>query len=156
MKKLLFLSLLLALPLLAIGQDAQQSLIIHQRGGGTAIFPFSSQPVITFVDNNLHVESNDGSITVALNELDDFVMEETVTAISHIQENRQAPTILNGTAVFDKLPAGSIISIYSADGKLVGTHHADNIGQATIDLLHLSRGIHIIKSGNTVIKITTK
>ena len=62
----------------------------------------------------------------------------------------------NGCVVFSGLNAGSTVSVYQQDGRLIKGCKADANGKAIVELSGLPKGVLIIHSNKTDIKIINR
>jgi len=128
---LLFVSVLLG----AATCMAQNTLNIHEKTGGVVNYAFSEKPVVTYVDNNLHVATDQESIDYPLSSLDKLTFDdEHATAIGEL-------------CVKEK---NAEICVYRLDGTLA--KRVSGEGEAKVCTSDLPAGTYIIKHG----KVTTK
>ncbi len=62
----------------------------------------------------------------------------------------------NGCVVFSGLNAGSTVSVYQQDGRLIKDSKADAGGNAIVELSGMPKGVLIIHSNKTDIKIINR
>ena len=98
------------------------------------------------------IKSNVTTFSVSIADVSYYDFPASSTGI---QENQHAlPLISNGHVVFSKLPADSNVNIYTVDGKQLRRYAADRSGNVDIDLTTLPKGVYVISSPITKIKIT--
>ena len=131
-------------------------MVITNTDGTVNKFALQDAPVLTYEGNNLVVTCNDATLTTALGDIEQWSFE--MADLDGIDEAETTPkAILSfGKANLTGLKSGSIISIYSIDGKAVSSLRADGEGNVNIDLSQLPGGIYIIRTPNQSYKISVK
>ena len=158
MKKLKFLFMVL-LVLLATSVKAQnmQYLVFDLSDGSQTVIALADQPVITLQDGELKATvAGKVKFQASLGDVVkySFSETETPTAIQPLlnEESRLEP----GHVYFANATAGEIVRVFTADGRLVATQRISEDGTASIDLTALAKGLLIIKSSKTSIKVMNK
>lgn len=154
MKKIVLLMGLL----LSFGEclaDGVRYLVVNAKDGTQTTFALADEPRISFENGELIILSNSQSFSLNLDEVQNYAFAEQATAIAQVVEQGDVK-LENGFVIFNGLTAGSNVSVYSQDGKLVKTCKANEKGTAVVDLSDLSKGILILHSNNTNIKIINK
>jgi hypothetical protein len=151
MKKQILLFLLALLPLAASADDAQ--IVIKQKSGNETILKLSTNPVITFEGENMVVASDVIQISIPLNDIDDYIVNDATTAIEPVATQ---PQYTRGHVIFSNMAAGSPVYIHTLDGKLVAKQAADASGKADVNMENLPKGAYIISSQNSSIKVVNK
>ena len=144
--------------LLSFGEclaDGVRYLVVNAKDGSQATFALADEPRISFENGELIVLSSSQSFSLNLDEVQNYAFAEQATAIAQVVEQGDVK-IENGFVIFHGLTADSSVSVYSQDGKLVKTCKANDKGTAVVDLSDLSKGILILHSNNTNIKIINK
>lgn len=78
------------------------------------------------------------------------------TGVESAQENTSKTTCVNGHVLFSQLQTGSKVYVYAVDGRQISLYTADSMGIVDVDLTILPKGIYILKSPDTEIKITNR
>ena len=151
MKKEILLFVLMLLPMVASADDAQ--IVIKQKSGNETILKLSTNPVITFEDENMVVASDIIQISIPMGDIDDYVVNNGTTAIEPVTTQ---PQFTRGHIIFSDVAAGSPVYIHTLDGKVVGKQVADASGKADVSLENLPKGAYIINSQNNSIKVINK
>lgn len=153
MRKLLLIPLFMLLCIPCSAQATQ--LKLTHANGQEVIFDLRDNPVITFHDGDIRIESDDDSVEMPLDDTRlEYVDDGSFTDIQS-PENAQSQ-FEDGRIVFQGLHAKQRISIVTLDGKVVSTLHADGNGRQTIDTSRLKTGAYIIKAGKFAIKFIKK
>ena len=158
MKKLKFVFMVL-LVLLATSAKAQdmQYLVLNLTDGSQTVIALADQPVITLQGEELKVTvAGEVKVQASLGDVVkySFSETETPTVIQPLlsEESRLEP----GHVYFANAKAGETVRVFTADGRLVSTQRISEDGTANIDLTTLAKGLLIIKSAKTSIKVMNK
>ena len=153
MKRLLFCIIALT-ALLPIRMAATQYLVLTQQDGTVSKFALTEMPVITFSEGQLVVTCGDQTLTTSMEGLKTS-FEEVSTGIQQVERDDKTirPVIAFGQASFEGLKAGDAITVYSIDGKTVGSTKADGDGRASIDLSGMGHGVLILRTPTHSFKI---
>lgn len=150
------LVVLVSIMMLGLASKAQtaQFLIVTQQDDTQAGFALSEQPSVTCAGGMLKVTSPTQTLEVELANVKNYAFAESFqpTAIDQIKENA-TPVIKAGVAQFENLKPGTVINIYTIDGRTAGKAVADNYGSAIIDLNSLGSGIYILATPTASYKI---
>lgn len=126
-----------------------ESITIKQKSGNETIFELSTNPVITFIGEDMVVTNDFTTISLPLDDIDSYVVGETLSAIQEVTNN---PQIRDGHVVFKGLKKGGTGFIYSLDGKTIGKYSPDSNGIIDINMRSLSKGTYVISTPNSNIK----
>lgn len=136
----------------AFADDA--NLVIKHKGGTETVLLLSTNPVITFKDEDMVVTSDVSSFMIPIDMIESYGAANDVTAIRNITQEQ--PEYKNGSVVFCGLSHGSEVGIYKADGTLVLLQSADGAGHATVSIASLPKGVYIVRTPNNSMKIINK
>ena len=123
----------------------------------------TKQPTITTTATSAS-EPGEYKITVSGAEAQNYEMNYVagkltvmeVTGVESVQGNTSKTTCVNGHVIFSQLQTGSKVYVYAADGRQISLYTADSMGIVDVDLTILPKGIYILKSPDTEIKITNR
>lgn len=115
--------------------QAQNMMLLHQKDGGVVSYGFSEKPVVTYVGDNLHVETTRVSIDYPLASLEKMTFADVESNID----------VLRTETTTD-------VRIYSVNGTLVRVAKAED-GAASLNTADLPAGTYIVKNGTTSYKI---
>ena len=139
---LLFLWLLLPQTLLA----QVNAVVVNMTDGTKTVFMLTDKPVITYSGNNLVLKASTKEASVPVTSIINVTLED------HNTPTKIQP-VLTDRMLFQQLPAGSEVRVYTVDGKSVCTLTADSDGSVSLDLSRLPRGVLIIQTPNGTIKV---
>lgn len=129
------------------------SITIKQKSGNETILELSTNPVITFVGEDMVVTNDFTTISFPLSDIDSYVVNHVS---SEIHETINTPQYHNGHVVLSGLANGSAVFVYNLGGRIVSQHIADAMGCLDIDLSNFPKGAYIISAPNTKIKVINK
>ncbi len=159
-KKTLFsylaLLALLVLPMSVQAQDATmvKCMVLTQKDGTVTRFALRDAPVMTYEGSQLVVSCGEQQMSTEMTGITDIHFEDTEgDGIAPIREQAPKASFSFGQATFSGLKTHSAIGVYTIDGKMVMSTHADAEGHAQIDLTPLSRGIYIVRTPSQSYKI---
>ena len=151
MKKLLTSVILMAFAILGhANNDAK--LVVKQKSGNETVLALSTNPIITFVGDNIKIENEFINISIPIDDVDDYRVDNP----DRIDEEVIKPIITKGHVIFTGIPSGTAAYVYTPDGKTVCTQKANADRTVDFNIDSLLKGTYIIKASNNTIKITTK
>ena len=157
MKTLKFYLVLLAV-LMAANMKAGnvQYLVLDLANGSQSVVALQDQPVITCTNGELKVTvGSEVKVTASLGDVAKYSFSEDVTnALKEVlgEESR----LEEGHFYVANAKKGDAVRVYSADGRLLVTQRVNDNGVADVDLTTLGKGLFIVKSAKTAIKVMNK
>lgn len=153
MKRLLLCTIVL-MALLPFRVAATQYLVLTAQDGTVSKFALTDMPVITFSEGQLVVTCGTETLTTSMEGLKTS-FEEVTTGIRQAELDNKAvrPVIAFGEAAFEGLKAGDAVTVYSLDGKTLGSTKADGEGRACINLNGMGHGVLILRTPTHSFKI---
>jgi len=127
-------------------------LVITQKDGSETVFLLSSHPVITFSGKDMVITSNNTTITIPMASVVNYATNEDPASISPLSAD--LPEYRNGSIVFSGLVRGAEVRVYRVDGSLVSSQQADSSGHATVSIATLPKGVYIVRTPNSSMKIS--
>ncbi len=150
------LSLLFAcLALSASAADEnKQALVLTLKNGETVAWFLETQPKVSFSASELLLEAESTTVTYPLEEVGNYTFAMRTTGIHSIEKGTQGTVSVTQSEVrFAGMQAGTVASVYSADGRRLQTVSIASDGTAVISLAALSAGTYIINYGVSTCKI---
>lgn len=131
-----------------------KGLTVHFINGMSLSFLLSKEPKLSIDGSDLIVSSSNlESVSLPLNKLDYFVIEEVIAnAIDELTPTASFHVGVDGIKAYG-LQSGMEVQAYKLDGTLVARCVADTDGCA---MLRLAQGLYIIKMNNQSIKVLIK
>lgn len=131
-------------------------LVIHLKNGEQVTFALEQKPIISFETDDLVVKSENTCYSVSMDEVACYDFNPIITDVENRQNKKSIPIIFKEHIVFTNLSRDSKVFVYTMDGKCIHSYKADSIGNVDVNLNSLPKGICILKSSVTTIKITIK
>jgi hypothetical protein len=146
---------LAALPLVNCLADAAQFLVVNGKNGTKTTFALADNPKLSCKGGELTVVAGSRTFTLSLNEILNYQFTAEPTGIKEIVKDGSVK-LENSSVVFSGLNALSIVSVYQQDGRLIKDYKTDADGNAVVDLSDFPKGILIIHSNKTDLKIINR
>jgi hypothetical protein len=154
--KVFILTLLLSvLPFRACIADGVRFLIVNGKDGTQTSFALTEEPRISCKDGELVVASHSRTFTLSLDGVRNYLFSDELTGIDEVQTESKIQ-LTDGHVVFSGLKSGDKVSVFMHDGRLVKESEVDVNGSAVVTLSDLPRGILIVHSNETNIKIINR
>lgn len=149
------LQLLLSLLFFATWSYADEArIVIKQKSGNETTLELSTHPVITFEGEEMVITNDFTRISFPLDDVDNYTATNgTATGIAPAKAN---PQIMDGRIIFSGISQGTLVYVYSFDGRIVHKQTTDAFGKAEIFLNSLPKGTYIISVENSKIKVINK
>lgn len=155
MKRIIIAMLLSVLPYGVCLADGARFLVVNSKDGTKTTFALADEPKISFVDGELSIVSNSKKFAMNIANVKNYAFAEESTGIGKVIKNGNVK-VENGCVIFSGMTAGSKVSAYTQDGRLIKECTANANGTAFIDLSILPKGIIILHSGKTDIKVVNR
>lgn len=156
--KRLFSSLVMLL--LSLGMQAQvmePCVVVELADGNKSEFLLSTLPSITFVGNLVQLTASDTQVLYDADIVQKVYLSESVnngTRITAPQSSRFE--VAAGAIKASGLTPGSMMTAYTADGKLIASQKVDESGAASLSISLSHKGVIIIKTKNQSFKYIRK
>ena len=154
-KNFFIATMLAALPLAECLADGVQFLVVNSKNGSKTTIALAENPRISCKDGNLNVVAGSRTFTLSLADVQNYQFSVESTGISEVLRDGGV-RLENGCVVFSGLGADGTVSVYLQDGKQIKDCKADAAGSAAVGLSDLPKGILIIHSNKTNIKIINR
>ena len=155
MKRIIIAMLLSVLPYGVCLADGARFLVVNSKDGTKTTFALADEPKISFVDGELSIVSNSKKFAMNIANVRNYTFAEESTGIGKVIKNGNVK-VENGCVIFSGMTAGSKVSAYTQDGRLIKECTANANGTAFIDLSILPKGIVILHSSKTNIKVLNR
>lgn len=153
MKKLKFLFTMLVLMATASASaEGMQYVVFDLRDGTQTVIALQDKPVITCQSGELKVfVAGQEKVSAPLGDVDKYYFSDTPLSIFEMTEEK--PRIEMGHLYVTHAKAGDSVRVYTTDGRMVGAYRISADGNADIDLTILGKGLFIVRTAKTSIKI---
>jgi len=148
-------TMLAALPWAECLADGVRFLVVNGKDGTKTTFALSDNPKVSCKSGELTVTAGSRTFTLGLADVQNYQFAEESTGIENVIKDGSVK-MENGCVVFSGLNAGSLVSVYLQDGRLLRDCKADGSGNAVVELSNMPKGVLIIHSNKTDIKIINR
>ena len=157
MKKLKFYLMLLVVVMATSAKADSVKYLVFNSGGEETVIALADEPVITINEGILKVTvAGEEKLSADLSEGLSYSFSETApTAIQEIL-TEESSRLEQGHVYFAHAREGETIRVFTVDGRLVASQRLSGEGIADIDLTTLGKGLYIVKSAKTSIKVVNK
>ena len=157
MKKLKFYLMLLVVLMATSAKAENVKYLVLNAGGEETVVALADDPVMTISEGMLKVTvSGEEVLSASLdNGLTYRFSEDAPTGIQEIQ-NDETPRLERGHVYISNAKKGDVVRVFTMDGKLVNAQRIGDDGMADVDLTSLNKGLYIVKSAKTSIKVINK
>lgn len=135
--------------------DGYHFFVVKAKDGTSTTFALSDEPKITNNNGELTIQGSNSTFKIRLSVVQSFKFLKQTTGIYSIIKDEDV-RVINDCVVFDSLPTGSKVSVYMADGTLIKNFVADGNDSLVIGLSELPKGILVLHSARTNIKVINK
>lgn len=134
--------------------DTAQRLVVWLKGGQKVYHDLSDKPETMFSDGNLWLKTDKVTASYPLTDVLRYTFEGPMTAIETPSVRPGEMHFMQGkdAMVFDGLPEGTTLELYSLDGKKLSTIKAYPGQQTVISLANRPAGTYIVKMGDASFK----
>ena len=157
MKKLKFYLMLLVMLMATSAKADNVKYLVLNSGGEETVIALADEPVMTITGGTLKVTVADvEKLSADLSQgLTYSFSETTPTGIQEVMDN-ESSRLEQGHVYIAHARAGETVRVFTVDGKLVASQRINSEGTADIDLTTLGKGLYIVKSAKTSIKVMNK
>lgn len=157
MKKLKFYLMLLVMLMATSAKADNVKYLVLNSGGEETVIALADEPVMTIEESILKVTvAGEEKLSADLSQgLSYKFLAEDPTAIQEVL-NKETSRLELGHVYIAHAKAGETARVFTVDGKLVASQRINGEGTADIDLTTLGKGLYIVKSAKTSIKVMNK
>jgi hypothetical protein len=129
------------------------SLILLLKDGTTQTYELAEQPVITVVGAELKIVANHADVSIPLSDVVRYTFQKRTTGIDEVDTNQEVIDYKDGVLTLSGLEAGTPISLYTIDGRLLQAHTVADDGTYRQSLGSLRQGVYVVKVNHKSYKI---
>ena len=157
MKKLKFYLMLLVMLMATSAKADNVKYLVLNSGGEETVIALADEPVMTIEESILKVTvAGEEKLSADLSQgLSYKFLAEDPTAIQEVL-NKETSRLELDHVYIAHAKAGETVRVFTVDGKLVASQRINGEGTADIDLTTLGKGLYIVKSAKTSIKVMNK
>ena len=157
MKKFKFYLMLLVMMMATSAKAENVKYLVLNSGGEETVIALADKPVITINEGILKV-TVEGVEKLSADLSQGLTYSFSETAPTAIQEvlDKESSRLEKGHVYIAHARAGETVRVFTVDGKQVASQRINSEGTADIDLTTLGKGLYIVKSAKTSIKVMNK
>ena len=156
MKKLKFYLMLLVMLMATSAKADNVKYLVLNSGGEETVIALADAPVMTINEGTLKVTvAGVEKLSADLSQGLTYSFSETATSIQEILNN-ESSSLEQGHVYIAHAREGETVRVFTIDGKLVASQRINSEGTADIDLTTLGKGLYVVKSAKTSIKVMNK
>ena len=156
MKKLKFYLMLLVMLMATSAKADSVKYLVLNSGGEETVIALADAPVMTINEGMLKVTvAGVEKLSADLSQGLTYSFSETATSIQEVLNN-ESSRLEQGHVYIAHAREGETVRVFTIDGKLVASQRINSEGTADIDLTTLGKGLYIVKSAKTSIKVMNK
>ena len=129
------------------------SLILLLKDGTTQTYELAEQPVITVVGTELKIVANHADVRIPLSDVVRYTFQKRTTGIDEVDTNQEVIDYKDGVLTLSGLEAGTPISLYTIDGRLLQAHTVADDGTYRQSFASLRQGVYVVKVNHKSYKI---
>ena len=129
------------------------SLILLLKDGTTQTYELAEQPVITVVGAELKIVANHADVSIPLSDVMRYTFQKRTTGIDEVDTNQEVIDYKDGVLTLSGLEAGTPISLYTIDGRLLQAHTVADDGTYRQSFASLRQGVYVVKVNHKSYKI---
>ena len=140
-------------PDIPVDEGTVTSLILLLKDGTTQTYELAEQPVITVVGTELKIVANHADVSIPLSDVVRYTFQKRTTGIDEVDTNQEVIDYKDGVLTLSGLEAGTPISLYTIDGRLLQAHTVADDGTYRQSLASLRQGVYVVKVNHKSYKI---
>ncbi len=130
----------------AMAGELKDAVVVYMHDGSTAKYILEQTPIVTFVEDKLHVESSVVSCDHNLSDVDNFRFEQVDAAVESIAADEYRISVVDNTVLLQGFTPGSVASLTDIEGRTVARVTVGADGEASIALSNLATGVYIVST----------
>ncbi|MBR1668464.1 MAG: T9SS type A sorting domain-containing protein [Bacteroidaceae bacterium] len=157
MKKV-FLSLVLMLMASFVrADDGNVSLVVWMKNGTQAIYELQQRPLVTFEGTDVVITGDGIEAKFPIADLVRFTYLNIPDGIIDTKADNEQVKFASDQLIITQLKVGSVVNIYTIDGRLVQSRTKPDGGTLRLPLSTFRTGVYIVKvNGSKTFKIARK
>ena len=157
MKKLKFYLMLLVMLMATSAKAENVKYLVLNSGGEETVIALADEPVMTINEGFLKVTvAGEEKLSADLSQGLSYKFSEAApTAIQEVL-SKELSRLEQGHVYIAHAREGETVRVFTVDGKLVASQRINSEGTADINLTILGKGLYIVKSAKTSIKVMNK
>ena len=157
MKRLFLLLLMPLFSMMAVADEAINSLVVWAKDGTKVAYALADKPKVTFTGTDLVITSNGIEVNYALENMSRFTYENsTSTGVTNLKNGETSLKLDKESLQFPSLKANSTLTVYSANGTLVFKQIVRKDGEYSFPISNLNTGVYMVNVNGLTYKIVKR
>ncbi|MCQ2207830.1 MAG: hypothetical protein MJZ02_06410 [Paludibacteraceae bacterium] len=146
--------LTLAVFLFSLLTTTAEVLVVEEKSGDKQYYDLGDKPVITYSGIKMQVNSSKADAEFNIPEVEKYYFLKEVTASQLVKEgDKPIAWVTENGLSFRNGKANQDVQVYNAIGQVIGTYKTDTQGSLDIDLSQYGKGVVLVKTNKTTLKI---
>lgn len=139
----------------ATSSGGVNSLKLHSKSGHDVVVLLNERPRVTFVGNDIVVDTHIGSVSYPAGDIVRFTYESIdPSAVNGLAACGMAVSVEGEVVSLSGLAPRESVSLYAVDGTLLHSATADNDGRVSLPLSGNAGTVSLLKTSATTLKIS--
>lgn len=152
--RLLVLSGFLTDTAVSVAEDLKQALMLELMDGSRVAYYLETRPKVSFNGTDLVLSASDVEVSYPFDKVRKYTFEMAdPSSVSSPSGDGSSVQVLAESVRFSGLPAGSEVTVYTADGRKVSLLRADADGGCRVSLATMPAGVYVISYGKCNLKM---
>lgn len=152
--RLLVLSGFLTDTAVSVAEDLKQALMLELTDGSRVAYYLETRPKVSFSGTDLVLSASDVEVSYPFDKVRKYTFEMAdPSSVSSPSGDGSSVQVLAEGVRFSGLPAGSEVTVYTADGRKVSSLRADADGGCRVFLATMPAGVYVISYGKCNLKM---
>ncbi len=157
-KKIFLMMALVLLPSMAVADDATQQLVVWLKNGQKIRHDLADKPETRFFAGYLMLSTSKVSVSYPLTDVLRYTFEGDIPVVNvpSVRPGEIRVSQNDNAMLFDGLPDGTSVEVFSLDGKKLATQTAHAGQQTLVSLQRHTAGTYIVKVGDATYKFVKR
>ena len=152
--RLLVLSGFLTVTAVSVAEDLKQALMLELTDGSRVAYYLETRPKVSFSGTDLVLSASDVEVSYPFDKVRKYTFElADPSSVSSPSGDGTSVQVLAESVRFSGLPAGSEVTVYTADGRKVSSLRAYADGSCRVSLATMPAGVYVISYGKCNLKM---
>ena len=135
-------------------EDLKQALMLELMDGSRVAYYLETRPKVSFSGTDLVLSASDVEVSYPFDKVRKYTFEMAdPSSVSSPSGDGASVQVLAEGVRFSGLPAGSEVTVYTADGRKVSSLRADTDGGCRVSLATMPTGVYVISYGKCNLKM---
>ncbi len=131
-----------------MADELKDGLIVHLHNGKTVKYILEQTPVVTFVEDKLHIESTAVKDDHKLSDVDKFTFDKVSTSLEDLTAGDYLISVTDNRVLLQGFTPGSSVTLTDVQGRTVTRATVSTTGEATVDMAELVAGVYVVATAD--------